>query len=135
MGIKLKIVYMLEKTNHLQEAVEMLEKLKSDGVKFVEYCDGRVVELPAMKPHRTRVLHKTVQMSVKLGDLYTGVYTRNDALAEKHMTEGLEMLLKETQRREAEKVTDEEEGSWMSNDEIGAAMECKDILLKSDETC
>ena len=72
---------------------------------------------------RTRVLGKTIGISVKLGEYYANPYVDDPEAAEERLVWAVTALLKEQKRREEEGVK-EGEGEWMSNEEIGGALEC-----------
>ncbi|KAI1418668.1 TPR domain-containing protein [Hypoxylon sp. FL1857] len=71
---------------------------------------------------RTRVLGKSVGISVKLGELYSDEHVLQGDSAGEHLVWAVETVLKELQRRQAEGVK-EGEGDWMTPEEIGGALE------------
>lgn len=77
---------------------------------------------------RNRVLLKSVQISIKLGELNAHDQILETDLSHEHLMWGVETALKEFQRRAAEGVKDGE-GSWVTPEEVGGAMECKQQLL------
>ena len=118
-GIKIQLAALLEKVHHYQKAIDVLEIVRADCQKYVEDITGR----EGMEGDRTRVMGKTVGISVKLGELYANEYVGDQEEAEKNLVEGVETALREMQRRETEGVK-QGEGPWMSNEEIGGALEC-----------
>ena len=118
MGIRLTFVDMLEKTGDHDNAINALELMRADCLNWVE----RVAGDAAFVGHRTRVLAKTVGMSIKLGELYACEYIKEPELAEKNLIQGIEMAFREQQRRDEEGVK-EGEGPWLSSSELGASTE------------
>ena len=57
---------------------------------------------------RTRVLAKTVAMSLKLGELYSNPYIHDPTTAEERLVWAVETILKEKQRRETQGVKENE---------------------------
>jgi hypothetical protein len=73
---------------------------------------------------RTRVLGKSVGISVKLGELYADDHVLQGDSAGEHLVWAVETVLKELQRRQVEGVK-EAEGDWMTPEQIGGALEGK----------
>lgn len=71
---------------------------------------------------RTRVLGKSVGISVKLGELYSDEHVLEGDSAGQHLVWAVETVLKELQRRQVEGVK-EGEGDWMTPEQIGGALE------------
>ncbi|KAI1332659.1 TPR domain-containing protein [Xylariaceae sp. FL0255] len=71
---------------------------------------------------RTRVLGRSVGISVKLGELYADEHVLQGDAAGEHLVWAVETILKELQRRQVEGVK-ESEGDWMSPEQIGGALE------------
>ncbi|KAI0972292.1 TPR domain-containing protein [Xylaria arbuscula] len=71
---------------------------------------------------RTRVLGKTVGISVKLGELYSDEHVLQGDAAGEHLVWAVETVLKELQRRQVDGVK-EGEGDWMTPEQIGGALE------------
>ena len=59
---------------------------------------------------------------MKLGEHYANEYIGDQDAAEEKLVWAITTLLKEQKRREDEGVK-EEEGQWMSNEEIGGSLE------------
>lgn len=118
-GVKIQMAKLLEDVNHWGKAIEVLERTRIDNLAWLEQYGV----LERNKARRTGVLAKTVGISVKLGELYghPSIYDRD--LAQERLVWAVETVLKEQQRRINENVKEEEEGKWMSNDEIGGALE------------
>ncbi|KAI1344768.1 hypothetical protein F5Y15DRAFT_363480 [Xylariaceae sp. FL0016] len=71
---------------------------------------------------RTRVLGRSVGISVKLGELYADEHVLQSDQAGERLVWAVETVLKELQRRQKEGVK-VNEGDWMSPEEIGGALE------------
>lgn len=121
LGTKISLAAFLEKIHQHQKAIDVLEIVRTDCNKWLQTIgpqEGR-------QGDRTRVLAKTVKISIKLGDLYADEYVADQDAAEKNLIQGVEIALREQQRREQDGTSDLE-GPWMSNEELGAALECKE---------
>lgn len=117
LGVKFQLASLMEKLRLYQKAIDILEIVLSDCLKWVDQLGG----LEKNRGKRTRVLGKTVGTSVKLGDLYAILHEHETA--EARLVWAVETVLKEQRRRETEGVK-EGEGDWMTNEEIGGALEC-----------
>ncbi|KAI1389785.1 TPR domain-containing protein [Hypoxylon trugodes] len=71
---------------------------------------------------RTRILGKSVGISVKLGELYSDEHVLQSDSAGERLVWAVETVLKELQRRQIEGVK-AGEGDWMSPGQIGGALE------------
>jgi Tfp pilus assembly protein PilF len=119
MGVKIQIASMMENIQLYSKAIQVLEILRRDSLTWMEELGG----LEQNKLKRTKVLQKCVGISIKLGELYSNPVIYNRDLAESRLVWAVETVLKERQRRDTYKVNEEIEGSWLSDSEIGAAME------------
>ncbi|KAK1754552.1 hypothetical protein QBC47DRAFT_220416 [Echria macrotheca] len=151
MGIKIQIAAWLEKSENYAGSAKVLEALLRDCKRWVEVMErtvkegkstqalmppfmpptpgapvpdeGAVVEVPeTLWGKRTRILGKSVGISVKLADLYSDEHIRKPELAHERLVWAVETALKELQRRTVEGSKDSE-GTWMSAEEIGATIE------------
>ena len=120
LGIKIQLANFFEKNRMYDTAIEVLELVRKDCLEWLEEVGTK----PGNESHRTRVLVKTIQMSVKLGEYYANEYVGNQEAAEERLVWAVTALLKEQKRRDDEGVK-EGEGEWMSNEEIGGALECE----------
>ncbi|RKF73262.1 TPR repeat-containing protein P27G11.02 [Golovinomyces cichoracearum] len=118
MGIKVQIALLFEKCEKYSKAIEVLEAVRSDNLKWLEVVGFR----EGWEARRNKVLRKTVQISVKLGDLYSNIHVLEQGLAEERLTWAVEETLREQQRRLKEGIK-EDEGSWFDEDEIGSQFE------------
>ncbi|KAF2812446.1 uncharacterized protein BDZ99DRAFT_558425 [Mytilinidion resinicola] len=118
LGVKIAIAAMFEREQHFNLAIEVLEILRRDCYRWVEevgpkhWTDGK----------RTKILSKTVELNVKLGELYSNKYVQDTDAAEERLVEAVETILKEKSRREKDGVQTGE-GEWMSDEEVGASLE------------
>ncbi|RYP93014.1 hypothetical protein DL770_000888 [Monosporascus sp. CRB-9-2] len=88
---------------------------------------------PEQKPEnlwakRTRVLGKSVGISVKLGELYADEHVLQSDAAGERLVWAVETVLKELQRRQVEGIK-EDEGDWMSPEQIGGALEVNNLAI------
>lgn len=118
LGVKIQLASLMEKIQQYQKAIDILEIVKSDCLKWVDELGGQ----PGNERKRTRVLAKTVGISVKLGELYANEYVMEKEAAEERLVWAVETVLREQQRREVEGVKPDE-GPWMSPEEIGGSLE------------
>jgi hypothetical protein len=118
LGVKIQLAALMEKVQQYQKAIEVLGIVRRDCLKWVEELGG----LEGNQGKRTRVLAKTVGISVKLGELYANEHVLEKERAEEMLVWAVTTVLKEQQRREAEGVK-REEGTWLSPEEIGGSLE------------
>ena len=102
----------------------MLERVRADCIEWMEKLGGKA----GNEGKRTRVLGKTIGISVKLGEHYANEYIANQEAAEEKLVWAVTAMLKEQKRREDEGVK-EGEGQWLSNEEIGGSLEGECLLL------
>jgi hypothetical protein len=117
-GVKIQLAALMEKIQQYQRAIDVLEIVKRDNLKWVEELGGK----PGNEGKRTRVLGKTVQISVKLGELYSNQYVDEKEAAEERLVWAVETSLKELARREKEGVKPEE-GDWLDAEQLGGSFE------------
>lgn len=120
LGVKIQLSKLFEQIYMYQKAIDVLELVRSDCLQWIEEVGGK----PGSEGQRTKVLGKTIGISVKLGEYYAHEQVDNQEAAEERLVWAVTALLKELKRREDEGVK-EGEGEWMSNEEIGGALECE----------
>jgi hypothetical protein len=125
LGVKIQVASLMETVQQYQRAIDILEIVRSDCLKWMDQLGSR----PGNEAKRTRILGKTVAISVKLGELYSNEYVMEKELAEERLVWAVETVLKEQQRREVEGVKPEE-GPWMSPEEIGGSLEGRSFFIK-----
>ncbi|KAI9826682.1 MAG: hypothetical protein M1819_007316 [Sarea resinae] len=118
LGVKIQLAALLERVQQYRKAIDVLEIVRRDCLAWVELLGDK----EGNEGKRTRVLGKTVGISVKLGELYAGEYVQDREAAEERLVWAVETVLREKQRREKEGVK-EGEGDWMTDEEIGGALE------------
>ncbi|KXH51754.1 TPR domain-containing protein [Colletotrichum simmondsii] len=154
LGIRIQTAAWLEKIGNYQGAITVLDSVLRDCLKWVEWMENSVADgtveksgkPPAAKPlsenqrlavpengeekvvenlwhKRTRLLAKAVGTSTKLGALYSDEHVLEPENSLARLTWAVETALTESKRRHKEGVK-KDEGSWMSPEEIGGAMEC-----------
>lgn len=117
-GVKIQLAALMEKVQQFRRAIEILEIVRRDNLRWVEELGSK----PGNEGKRTRVLGKTVGVSVKLGELYANQYVDEKEAAEKRLVWAVETVLKEQKRRQEEGVKPEE-GEWMDPEQIGGTLE------------
>ena len=120
LGIKIKIAETLEKFRDAENAIIILDRLRQE---CREFLDSNPADLPPSE--RSNILAVTVKTSIKIAELYGSDAIQDSAAAERNLTEGVEVILKEQRRRQEEGVLPEEEGEneWFGGEEAGATFE------------
>ena len=118
LGVRIQVASFFEKIHQYQLAIDVLEKVRGDCLKWMERLGGK----EGNEGKRTRVLGKTIGISVKLGEHYANPHVADQEAAEERLVWAVTALLREQKRREDEGVK-EGEGQWMSNEEIGGSLE------------
>ena len=127
LGVKIQLSALFEKISTYQKAIDVLEIVKRDCLRWMDELGG----LDRNIGKRTRVLGKTIGISVKLGEYYASDYIQDQESAEECLVWAVTTLLKEQKRREDEGIR-EGEGDWMSNEEIGGSLECETASFLTD---
>ena len=120
LGVKIQMAAFFEKIDEYEKSIQVLEIVKRDCLAWIEELGSKPDNIASGK--RTRVLAKTVQISTKLGELYSSQYVMRKDKAEKNLVWAVETALRELIRRQKEGVK-EGEGPWMDRESIGATME------------
>jgi tetratricopeptide (TPR) repeat protein len=118
-GVKIQIAKLFEDIQQVPKAIQVLERTRADNLAWLEQFGI----LDRNRERRTKVLARTVAISVKLGELYAHPAVWDRDAAQERLIWAVETVLGESQRRKKLQVKEEEEGKWMSDDEVGAAME------------
>ena len=118
LGVKIQLSALFEKTHMYQKAIDVLEIVRSDCLRWLEEIGSQ----DGKEGQRTKVLGKTIGISVRLGEYYANEQIRDQETAEERLVWAVTAVLREQKRREDEGVK-EGEGEWMSNEEIGGALE------------
>lgn len=119
LGIKIRVAELMEKIENYPKAIHVLEIIVRDCLDW----EKRFGALEANRTKRTRVLKKAIAINVKLGELYSSSFVWDLQKAEEKLTWAVETILREKQRRLKMHVSDEDEGEWISDDELGASLE------------
>lgn len=124
LGVKYTISALFEHNGHYPLACDVLEIMRVDCQRWIdEFSHKHITD-----GDRSRVLKVMVQLNVKLGDLYDSKYMNQPEDAEKRLTDAVEIALREKARRETEGVK-EGEGEWLTDEEMGATLECELYVL------
>ncbi|MCJ1450919.1 hypothetical protein MMC28_001253 [Mycoblastus sanguinarius] len=118
LGVKIQLASFFEKIHMYQKAVDVLEIVRGDCLRWLEQLGGK----PGNERKRTKVLGKTIGISIRLGDYYSDAQIDNQEAAEERLVWAVTAMLKEQKRRENGGVKEGDE-QWMSNEEIGGALE------------
>lgn len=127
MGVKIQLSALFEKMHQYQKAIDVLEIVRKDNLKWMDVLGEMEKNVESGK--RTRVLGKTIGISVRLGEWYARDAIGDLEAAEERLVWAVTALLKEQKRRQDEGIKPGE-GDWMSDEEIGGALECKYTVLK-----
>jgi len=117
-GIKVELVRFLEKTGNVRNAIEVLEALKADCLRWLEVHGSDASE----RGERTRLLGWACKVATRVADLYGNPYIADGAKMEENLVWAVETTIRERQRREKEGVRDCE-GEWLSLDDQGSQLE------------
>ena len=123
-GVKIQIAALMVRVQQYKKAIDILEIVKADNLKWLDRFGGQ----KGNEGRRTRILGKTVGVSVKLGELYANEFVLEKESAEERLVWAVETVLKEQRRREKEGVK-EGEGDWLSAEEMGGSFEGLTTLL------
>lgn len=118
-GIKMDIVYTMERVEQYREAILALEVIRQEGFQRVKLYE----ENGGFKKDRTRLLTWLVRMTLKLGELYSRPEVWDRDAAEERLSWAVEIMMKETERRTRLGITDAQEGPWMTREQMGASLE------------
>jgi tetratricopeptide (TPR) repeat protein len=119
MGLRIQVAAFLEMNKQYKLAIDVLEALRTDNLSWLELYG----EKEDARKMRTNILSKTIATSVKLGELYADPAIWDRDTAEARLVWAVESALKEKQRRKDNNVSDEQEGEWLDDNSLGAAIE------------
>lgn len=120
MGVKMQVVQLYEKINLIDRAIEVMEAVRSDCLKWIDLFGHK----PENAGKRSRLLGKAVQMSTKLGEYYSSPHILDHEAAEQKLVWAVTTMLQE-QKRRADEGVKEGEGDWIDSEQTGAALEGK----------
>ena len=118
LGVKIQLAFLMEKIHQYEKALEVLNVVLGDCLKWVDKLGGKEGNAAT----RNRLLAKSVGISSKMAELYSNEHVAEPEAAEEKLIWAVTTALKEQKRRDDEGVK-EGEGPWMSNEEIGGALE------------
>ncbi|ORY07649.1 hypothetical protein BCR34DRAFT_570465 [Clohesyomyces aquaticus] len=118
LGVKLAISSVFEQAGHFSLAVDVLEVMRADCLRFIDEFGDKHWN----NGNRSRVLKVIVMLDVQMAELYNSKYVNEPEQAEKRLTEAVETALREKHRRDNEGVKPGE-GDWMSDEEMGGTIE------------
>lgn len=118
-GIKLAVASLMEELEQYTKAIQVLEIIRRDCLEKIEALGAGEDD----RKNRTRLLGKATSIAIRLGELYSRPEIWDREAAEERLVWAVETILTERERRNSHNITDENEGPWMSNDQIGAALE------------
>ncbi len=124
LGLKIQIAAFFEKLGLYQKAIDVLEEVRADALKWNELFGDK----PKNAEKRTRLLLKAVQMSSKLSEYYLHPSIGNRKAAEEKMVWSVTAILKENQRRQEAGLKPDNGDGWIGQDETGAALEGSNAL-------
>lgn len=125
LGVKIQLSSLFEKAHMYQKSIDVLEIVRSDCLRWLEEVGGQ----EGKEGQRTKVLSKIIGITVRLGEYYADEQIQDQESAEERLVWAVTAVLKEQKRREDVGVK-KGEGEWMSNEEIGGALECEGLWQK-----
>lgn len=123
LGLKIHIAEFHEKYGLYQNAINVLEVVRGDCLKWIELYGDK----PENAEMRTQLLSQSVQLSLKLGNYYSHPTIAQQESAEERIIWAVTTIHKEQKRRSDAGLKPDEAGGWFSEDQNGAALECKNI--------
>lgn len=131
LGIWLQMARFLELIGHVKEAIEVLDIQRQHCLTWIEEEGNE----EGNAGDRTRLLQKAIQMSSKIGELFSSPYFPDKQKSGEFLTWSVETMLKENERRRREGLKPGEGEMGITRDEQGAQMEgmSQAILNRLDE--
>lgn len=116
--VKFNLVLLLEKSKSHHTAIETMERIRSDCLRWLEMFGHKT----GNEGKRSRVLARTIQASAKLGELYSMDDVYDLEAAEEKLMYSVTTVMKE-QKRRAEEGVKEGEVPWLNEQEAGSSLE------------
>ena len=116
--VKFNLVLLLEKSKSYHTAIETMEQIRSDCLRWLEMFGDKM----GNEGKRSRVLARTIQASAKLGELYSMDDVYDLEAAEEKLMYSVTTVMKE-QKRRAEEGVKEGEVPWLNEQEAGSSLE------------
>lgn len=116
--VKFNLVLLLEKSKSYHTAIETMEQIRSDCLRWLEMFGDKM----GNEGKRSRVLARTIQASAKLGELYSMDDVYDLEAAEEKLMYSVTTVMKE-QKRRAEEGVKEGEVPWLNEQETGSSLE------------
>lgn len=151
-GIKIQLAAWLEKIENIKGSIQVLDLVLTENKKWLRVFETAPETLPRaplpgsvvkegesertitqeefddwLWSSRNRILAKSCGISTKLGELYAHDQVLANDESHEALMWAVETSLKEFRRRAAEGVK-ENEGRWMTPEEIGGALECESSI-------
>lgn len=121
---KFNLVLLLEKSKSYHTAIETMEQIRSDCLRWLEMFGDK----EGNEGKRSRVLARTIQASAKLGELYSMDDVYDLEAAEEKLMYSVTTVMKE-QKRRAEEGVKEGEVPWLNEQEAGSSLEGEKLRL------
>lgn len=118
LGIKLTVAALLEKFGEPEQSIEVFDIIRRE---CQEFLDTKGDELAPAE--RMRIVAMTVKTSMKIGELYGSDSIQDTPAAEQNLSRGVEIVLREEQRRKERGTSPDEEDEWIQGQEVGAVFE------------
>ena len=119
LGVKTEVAAFFEKLGLYQKAIDTLEQVRADCLKWNEYFGDK----PENSEKRTRLLATAVRFSLKLGEYYGQPSIGDRDAVEAKLVWAVTAILKENQRRQEAGSKSEDLDTWISQEETGAVFE------------
>ena len=121
-GVKIELCKLFDKKMHdLQKAIDLMEITRRDGQRRVEELDG----LEEHRHYRRWLLASMIRLNILLGEWYVDERVGNLEAAEERREWAVTAILKEMKRRKDKNIKNEDEGPFLTEEEIGGTFEGK----------
>ena len=122
--VKFNLVLLLEKTKSYPIAIETMEQIRSDCLRWLELFGDKT----GNEAKRSRVLARTILASAKLGELYSMDDVYDLEAAEEKLIYSVTTVMREQKRRAEEGVKDGEV-PWLNEQGAGSSLEGQTYAL------